>query len=428
MPRAGAGALAAAVRVSARIRGYGLLAGAGLIGALVAGRPEAVALVAPFALAVALGLVPLSRGEPAVAIEPERLQVAEGARATLHVEVATTAAEVELVLPAPAWVGAGRTLLHEAEPGRWAGEIVLEPRRWGAWRAGEAVVRTSRVLDLERVEQIVPVSVEMRVQPRLERLRRLVAPVRTGGGIGEWTAHAQRGDGIELAEVRPWTPGDPARRINRRASARRGELYVTDRHPERNATVVLLLDTFAEAHGGVSAGLDDAVRAASVLAAEHLRARDRVGLVSFGGVLHWLQPGSGLAHGTRIAEALIASELVFSYVWRDVEFVPARMLAPDALIVAVSPLLDERTTHALLQLRGRGRDLVIVEVSPEERIARSRAMDPLALRLWMAQRAALRARFARAGVALVRWDGGSLGPPLEEVMAWRRRARRQLRV
>jgi uncharacterized protein (DUF58 family) len=174
--------------------------------------------------------------------------------------------------------------------------------------------------------------------------------------------------------------------------------------------------------------LDDAVRAASVLAAEHLRARDRVGLVSFGGVLHWLQPGSGLAHATRIAAALIESELVFSYVWRDVEFVPARMLAPDALVIAVSPLVDERTTHALLQLRGRGRDIVVVEVSPEDTIARSGALDPLALRLWSAQRAALRARFAQAGVALVRWEGGSLGPALEEVAAWRRRARQRSRA
>jgi uncharacterized protein (DUF58 family) len=94
----------------------------------------------------------------------------------------------------------------------------------------------------------------------------------------------------------------------------------------------------------------------------------------------------------------------------------------------VSPLLDGRTTQAVLQLRGRGRDVVVVEVSPERAVAATGAMDPLALRLWTAQRAALRARFARAGVALVRWDGGSLGPALEEVTAWRRRARQQLRA
>jgi uncharacterized protein (DUF58 family) len=416
------------VKPSPRIRGYALLAGAGLLGAIIAGRPEAIALAAPFALAVAIGLVPLRAAAASVSIEPRRTQLSEGSRATLRFEVETAGAEVELALAAPAWLGPQRTQLREAEPGRWTGELVLEPSRWGAWRAEEAIVRSNRVLDLGRAAQRVPVALEVRVHPRPERLRRLVAPARTGGGIGEWTAHAQRGDGIELAEVRPWVPGDPARRINRRASARRGELYVTDRHPERNASVVLLLDTFADARTGATARLDDAVRAASVLAAEHLRARDRVGLVSFGGVLHWLQPGSGLAHATRIAAALIESELVFSYVWRDVEFVPARMLAPDALVIALSPLLDERTTHALLQLRGRGRDVVVVEVSPEERIARSGALDPLALRLWTAQRAALRARFAQAGVALVRWEGGSLGPALEEVAAWRRRARQRSRA
>jgi uncharacterized protein (DUF58 family) len=416
------------VKASARIRGYALLAGAGLLAAILAGRPEAVALAAPFALAVAIGLVPLRGGAPSAAIEPARVQMIEGAKATLRVEVRAIAAEVELALPAPAWIGPQRALLHEEEPGRWTGELTLAPRRWGAWRAEVAVVRTGRVLDLERTEHRVPVSLEARVYPRPERLRQLVAPARTGGGIGEWTARAQRGDGIELAEVRPWSPGDPARRINRRASARRGALYVTDRHPERNTTVVLLLDTFAEARTGSGAQLDDAVRVASLLAAEHLRARDRVGLVSFGGVLHWLRPATGVAHAARIAETLISSELVFSYVWRDVEFVPARMLATDALVVAVSPLLDGRTTNALLQLRGRGRDVVVVEVSPERAVAATGAMDPLALRLWTAHRAALRARFARAGVALVRWDGGSLGPALEEVTAWRQRARQQLRA
>jgi uncharacterized protein (DUF58 family) len=145
-------------------------------------------------------------------------------------------------------------------------------------------------------------------------------------------------------------------------------------------------------------------------------------------VLHWLLPGSGQVHATRIAETLISSELVFSYVWRDVDFIPARMLAPDALVIALSPLLDDRTTHALLQLRGRGRDLVVVEVSPVDKVVATGTLDPVALRLWLAQRAAQRARFARAGVPVARWDGGSLEPALEEVTTWRRRARQPSRA
>ena len=39
--------------------------------------------------------------------------------------------------------------------------------------------------------------------------------------------------------------------------------------------------------------LDDAIRAAAALATRYLERRDRVGLVSFGGVLRWLRPGWG---------------------------------------------------------------------------------------------------------------------------------------
>ena len=40
------------------------------------------------------------------------------------------------------------------------------------------------------------------------------------------------------------------------------------------------------------------------------------------------------------------------------------MLPPQALVVAVTPLLDERAVEALADLRARGYDLAIVEVSP----------------------------------------------------------------
>ena len=62
-------------------------------------------------------------------------------------------------------------------------------------------------------------------------------------------------------------PGDRLRSINWRASARRGELIVNDRHPERNTDVILFLDSFAEARTArAESTLDRAVRAAATLA------------------------------------------------------------------------------------------------------------------------------------------------------------------
>ena len=169
---------------------------------------------------------------------------------------------------------------------------------------------------------------------------------------------------MEFADLRLFAPGDRVRSINWRASARRDELVVNERHPERNADVILFLDTFADARAGGRSTLDLAVRATATLAARYLERRDRVGLVSFGGVLRWLTPGMGSTQQYRIVDALLESEIVFNYAWKDVSVIPARVLPPQALVVAVTPLLDDRAVEALADLRARRYDLAIVEVSP----------------------------------------------------------------
>ena len=102
----------------------------------------------------------------------------------------------------------------------------------------------------------------------------------------------------------------------------------------------------------------------------------------------------------------------------------ARTLPPRALVLAVTPLLDDRSIAALLDLRVRGHDLVVIEVSPEELVAPGPGLDALAFRLWLLQREALRARFERSGVAVARWsEEVPLDAGLEGVRAFRRRAR-----
>ena len=58
------------------------------------------------------------------------------------------------------------------------------------------------------------------------------------------------------------------------------------------------------------------VRAAAALARAHLARRDRVGVVDFGGMLHWLEPAFGTSQLYRIVDALLSSEIAFSYAWR----------------------------------------------------------------------------------------------------------------
>ena len=64
---------------------------------------------------------------------------------------------------------------------------------------------------------------------------------------GKWeSSGGGRGEGIEFAELRFSRPAS-VRRVNWRASARRGRLLVSDRLPERSSDVVLFLDSLGAA-------------------------------------------------------------------------------------------------------------------------------------------------------------------------------------
>jgi hypothetical protein len=81
-----------------------------------------------------------------------------------------------------------------------------------------------------------------------------------------------------------------------------------------------------------------------------------------------------------------------SFARKEIDVLPAHSLTPQALVIALSPLLDERGVRALLDLRRRGFDLVVVELSPIA-FARERDAQPdLSIPLWRLWREALRFR------------------------------------
>ena len=417
---------------SPRLASYLVLCAAGLLGALALRRPELVVVTAPFAVVVAAGLLLEGRPELRVWFHVERDRVVEGdeisAEIELNVDAAVDLLELHLVLPD------GLTVVEGDNPcgvRLVAGEervlpLMLRCDRWGSVELGDIRLRARGRIGMLVWEGRVSRPHRLRVYPRSELLQSLVAPLDTQLATGDLVARL-RADGLEFADTRAFVPGDRLRSVNWRASARRGELIVNDRHPDRNADVVLFLDSFAEARrdeGGGDGTLERAVRATATLAGRYLARRDRVGLVTFGGVLRWLEPGGGLVQRYRLIDALLETGVEFSYAWKDVNVIPARTLPPKALVIAVTPLLDGRSIGALLDLRARGHDLVVVEVSPEDLVRPRPGLDALAYRLWLLQRAALRSQFERSGVAVARWtDEVALYAGLEGVRAFRRRAR-----
>jgi uncharacterized protein (DUF58 family) len=416
--------------LSRRVPGLLALAGAGLIAGLASGHPELAVLAAPILVYLGAGLVASCEPRLTAELLLERKRVLEGERvtgvvrltnhgtagATLELDLAHPP-DVELEPSGPILVGTGAGATRELE-------LHLRAVRWGAHQLGPLAVRARDPLGVRVWSGRLGAPLALRVFPREQRLRQLVAPQETQPFLGSHVAR-RRGEGIEFAEIRPFAIGDRVRRVNWRASARRGALYVTDRHPEHASDVVLLLDTFAEARGAGSGTLDAAVRATASLARAHLARRDRVALVDFGGTLHWLEPAFGTVQLYRILDALLASQIAFSYAWRAVESLPRRLLPPVALVFAISPLLDERSIRLITDLRTRGADLAVVEVSPLAHVPPGPTpTDLLAYRLWRLEREAIRARLRALGIAVALWDERHpLSPALEEVNAFHRLTR-----
>jgi uncharacterized protein (DUF58 family) len=411
---------------SPRLAAYAGLAAIGLVAGLVAGRIELVVLAAPFALAAALGAA-ITRDpdvDGTLALDRERALEGETVVARLDLRSTPAAARIDLFLPLPDELAAAgrnpRAVARNVE----TVELPLRCERWGAFGVGPALVRVRDVFGFHSWEATIGPRQPLRVYPSVETTRSLLEPLETQVYVGNQVSRA-RSDGIEFADIREWHRGDRLRRVNWRASARRGELWVNEQHPERNTDIVLFLDTFTDVRLRMRGTLDLTVRAAVSLAHRYLQRKDRVGIVSFGGYLSWLLPASGTRQLYKIVDSVLQMEIVLSFAAKNIDVLPPRTLPPKALVLALTPLLDARSTGALLDLRARGFDLVVVEVSPVPFV---RPLDDelsqLSYRLWRLSREALRSRYERAGIPIVPWhDGEALDAVIEEVRAFRHYAR-----
>lgn len=203
-----------------------------------------------------------------------------------------------------------------------------------------------------------------RVLPRLWEMGR--TPLAIPGGRHHSGIHISRfqGDGLEFAEVREFREGEPLRNINWRTTATQGHPFVNERLLERCNDIVLVVDTLKDAGNFPDSCLDRCTRAAGTIALSVLRKRDRVGLIEYGGILEWLPPRSGLLHMRRLLDRLAEARVSESFGYRDPATISPLGLPAGALVLVLSPLLDDRSFQMLSGLVGRGFDPVVLYVSP----------------------------------------------------------------
>ena len=413
-----------------KLGAYAGLAALGLLAGLALRLPELVLLAAPFAVVSAVSALQVRTPRIDVEVELDRKRALEGELLDVWIRfgLGDGVERLDVLLELPAGleveVGTNPSTVRLVEGEERVLPLRLRSTRWGAFRVGRIHVRAHDHFGMFRHEAVIDARQPLKVYPTEEAVRALLRPSETQVFSGNHVAR-QKAEGIEFADIREFVAGDRVRHVNWRATARRGELWVNEHHAERNADVVIFLDVFAEARRGGRSTLDPALRAAASLAARYLRQRDRVGFVSFGGMLNWLLPATGARQLYRIVDAMLDTQIILSYAWPDLVVVPRRTLPPQALVIALTPLLDDRAAIALLDLRARGFDLIVIEISPLAFVVPKQGeIHGIAHRLWRLRRDAVRGRFERAGVPVAVWDDdSSLTVAMEEVETFRRQAR-----
>ncbi|GAB2484478.1 DUF58 domain-containing protein [Promicromonospora xylanilytica] len=216
------------------------------------------------------------------------------------------------------------------------------------------------------------------VLPPIAPLGRLPLPHRLRGLTGPHPAR-RLGDGSELRDIHPFTPGDRLRRIDWRTTARRSPdldtLYVRRTYATAEASAVLVVDSRDEVGPDVRTwrgygtlrvdeptSLDLARHAAASVANALVQAGDRVGLEDLARRRRPLPPASGRRHLRRLVHGLA---LAHPRNRASVHRVRPPQLPADAIVYLFTTLLDDEPLHLVRTWRTAGHPVVVIDTLPD---------------------------------------------------------------
>ncbi|HLK60530.1 MAG TPA: DUF58 domain-containing protein, partial [Chthonomonadaceae bacterium] len=184
----------------------------------------------------------------------------------------------------------------------------LTPQARGDYRFGDIYLRIRGRLGMVHRLTRIPAPAEVKVYPNVQEAAKFDMMARKGRlqQIGIRKARLQ-GAGREFESLRDYLPDDEMRRIDWKATARRGKLVARQYEVEKSQTIMLVLDvgrTMLAEIDGIQK-LDYAINAALLLAYVASLADDQVGLLVFADTVQsYLPPRKGRSQVYAILERL----------------------------------------------------------------------------------------------------------------------------
>lgn len=253
------------------------------------------------------------------------------------------------------------------------------------------------------------------VLPHGRGMPALPLPQRLRGLTGQHDSR-RPGQGGGLRDVHPFMPGDTARQVDWKVTARRSpglsQLYVRRTMALGEAAVVLVLDSRDDVGpdpvtwGGIQSirpddatSLDIARQAALSVAEGYLAVGDRVAVEDLGVRRRTLRPGTGRRHLDRVVQqlAMVAPE------GEPPRRVRPPRLSSASLVYVFSTFLDPEAADMARAWRRSGTTVIAVDVLPRVRTGRLDARHWLAYRLVTLERRDRLDELAAAGVEVLHW-------------------------
>ncbi len=413
-----------------RLRAYATAGLVGLVGALAVGHPEPALFAVPLLLLAMVGLVSSRAPGFSVTLEdvPSSVVEDEVRKIGLLAESGGRVGEIVLDLAPASGVRVvdvdGGELVDDSRisiklEGTRRLEVSVVADGWGRRSLGPIEAYSISGLGMIEYRWNFDQTARMVSVPSDAVISEMLVPRDTNLHVGDLVSKL-RGVGSEFAELRPYQHGDDPRSLNWRVSSRSGSPWINERHPERNGDVVLVVDAQTQPGTGTDILVDRAVRLAGAMLREYGRRRYRIGLVTVDGIVRWMQPGSGEAHRRRVVEQLLSIESGDSS-RLAIERALARAARRPALVIILTPMLDDSLAGLAHSMRVSGLDLAMIEIDPIGLLAPpTNDARATGRRVWRMERERLRDLLVGDGIPVAPWSHGEPPDiPLARIATWR---------
>ncbi len=260
------------------------------------------------------------------------------------------------------------------------------PKR-GRYALGPMKITSTDALGFRECSETIPGQDFAMILPRVEELGNVELMARRVGPWPGTVASRSVGPGTEFFELRLYAPGDELRRINWKASAKRGRLVTNESESERVTDVLVVLDCSESIMSGAFSfdAEEFEVNLAASLCSQLLLQGNRVGLMVYGAERTWVPPAFGKRQVLKLLNGLTVVKAGRGIIPIDfaVEAIVNAVLPARSVIAFISPLMGDEVVEVVRKVAAEGYSVIcftpkmesITKGEPRPRVLARRILD-----------------------------------------------------